>query len=154
MVIFFVLFFNERNMNLEKNLLKKLEAQWIVRDWLVNVTFVTWWDYRNDVMQYGHWLSLRNHEFSIEKQISLDILDRLEWHKLLTKHRYIHLMTYKPIDFQKNIIFKHVELWSKQLSDVLNFTRNIFRQIIASGRKINCHIVSSLQAAPNIQKKQ
>lgn len=141
-------------MNLEKKLLEKLETQWIIRDWLVDVTFVSWWDYKNGVMQYGHWLSLRNHEFSVEKQISLDTLDRLEWQKLLTKHRYIYLMTYKPIDFQRNIIFKHIELWSKKLLNVLSFTRNISHQIIASGQKTESHTVNSLQVAPIIQKKQ
>lgn len=153
MVIFFALFFNETSMNLEKSVIEKLELQWIIKDWIVDVTFVSWWDYKNDVMQYGHWLSLRNHEFSVEKQISLDTLDILEWQKLLTKHRCIHLMTYKPIDFQNNIISKPLQFWSNQLSNLSNFIKNTCHQIIVSGQKIESHTVNLPQVALNIQKK-
>lgn len=138
----------------DHKLFERLETQGVIENGMVKVTYVSGGDYKVDDMQYGHNLELRNHEFSIESEVSLEILLILDKKEHLEKIRWIRMRTYDPIGL-KSLDFSRILLeWNRKLLELLSGIRSTCRGIIVNGGNKDDRTADITQVVQNTARRQ
>ena len=115
-----------------------------MQDNRVDVSFIKWWIYSTDVMNYWHNLDNWEKGDSFESTISLEVLKKLDNKDIEIKKRYIRMRI--------NYLLKN-KLLKQELSTSSKYTKNTYQETMPFGQRIMSHTADTHQAVQSIQNK-
>lgn len=131
--------------NFNEEVYKYLWDENLIQDNRVDVSFIKWWIYSTDVMNYWHNLDNWEHDDCFESTISLEVLKKLDKKDIEIKKRYIRIRI--------NYLLRN-NLSKEELSTSSTSTKNTSHETMPFGPKIMSHTVDTRQAVQSIQNKQ